>query len=192
MGTALLMTSTWRDAAACRNSTIDFVPTLSDEVPRHVIARLNLAAKAICATCEVREPCLQWAIEHEEHGIWGGTTATERAAMSGRANRQPDHIGPGTKSGPRTAEAVAIYAVLEDGDWHDREDLVDAVLAVLTDERARQIASTGGRGPVGVVTYRTKLAAARVSVSNVLSPLVRARRVARQGEHFRLVANPTS
>lgn len=187
MGTAL-MTSTWRELAACRNTSIDFVPTLSEDVPRHVIARLTLAAKAICATCEAREPCLQWAIDNEEHGVWGGTTATERAAMSGRPNRQPDHIGPGTKSGPRTPEAIAIYGVLEDGHWHDREDLVDAVLAVLTDERARMHASTGGRDPVRLVTYRVKLAAARVAVSNVLSPLVRSGRVARQGEHFRLVA----
>lgn len=191
MGTAL-MTSTWWDHAACRNSTIDFVPTLSEETPRHVIARLAIAAKAICATCEVREPCLQWAMDNEEHGVWGGTTATERAALSGRQNRQPDHIGPGTKSGPRTPEAIAVYSVLEDGHWHDREDLVDAVLAVLTDERARMHASTGGREPVRLVTYRVKLQAARVAVSNVLSPLVRTGRVAKQGDMFRFIGEVTA
>ena len=30
-------------------------------------------AKRVCAQCEVREQCLNWAIEHDERfGIWGG------------------------------------------------------------------------------------------------------------------------
>lgn len=39
-------------------------------------------AKAICATCPVQEQCLDYAIEHamtkDYHGIWGGTTHSER------------------------------------------------------------------------------------------------------------------
>lgn len=38
-------------------------------------------AKAECAKCPVRAGCLTWAIENDEHGIWGGTTEDERAAM---------------------------------------------------------------------------------------------------------------
>ena len=38
-------------------------------------------AKAICANCEVRDRCLEWAINREEFGVWGGTTARERAAI---------------------------------------------------------------------------------------------------------------
>lgn len=38
-------------------------------------------AKAICANCEVRDRCLEWAIKREEFGVWGGTTARERAAI---------------------------------------------------------------------------------------------------------------
>ena len=40
-----------------------------------------LRAKALCARCPAREECLEWAIRREEFGVWGGTTARERAAM---------------------------------------------------------------------------------------------------------------
>ena len=38
-------------------------------------------AKALCATCSVREPCFEWGLHHEQRGIWGGTTGRERKAM---------------------------------------------------------------------------------------------------------------
>lgn len=38
-------------------------------------------AKARCAGCPVRPRCLEWAILREEFGVWGGTTARERAAI---------------------------------------------------------------------------------------------------------------
>jgi WhiB family transcriptional regulator, redox-sensing transcriptional regulator len=38
-------------------------------------------AKAICGRCDVRERCLDFALENGEHGVWGGTTAEERRAL---------------------------------------------------------------------------------------------------------------
>ena len=38
-------------------------------------------AKGICAQCDLRVRCLEWAIAREEFGVWGGTTARERAAI---------------------------------------------------------------------------------------------------------------
>lgn len=35
-------------------------------------------AKSICRRCPFRAPCLAWALEHDERGIWGGTTHEER------------------------------------------------------------------------------------------------------------------
>lgn len=40
-----------------------------------------LKAKSLCARCACREKCLEWAIRREEFGVWGGTTARERAAI---------------------------------------------------------------------------------------------------------------
>lgn len=36
-------------------------------------------AKQLCEGCPVRAECLQWALDHEEFGVWGGTTEEERA-----------------------------------------------------------------------------------------------------------------
>lgn len=36
-------------------------------------------AKAVCDRCPVRKPCLEYALmNHEEYGVWGGTTARDR------------------------------------------------------------------------------------------------------------------
>jgi WhiB family redox-sensing transcriptional regulator len=38
-------------------------------------------ALAACQRCPVRSTCLAFALEHEEYGIWGGTTDRERMAL---------------------------------------------------------------------------------------------------------------
>ncbi len=39
-------------------------------------------AKAICAQCPVRRPCLEYALTiHEQHGIWGGLTEHDRRQL---------------------------------------------------------------------------------------------------------------
>ncbi|UYP20455.1 WhiB family transcriptional regulator [Rhodococcus sp. Z13] len=68
--TALL--DAFRDRQAqplCRSRDVDFF----DDAPE-AIAR----AKAVCASCPVREPCRdQAALAGEMHGVWGGLTPTE-------------------------------------------------------------------------------------------------------------------
>ena len=41
-------------------------------------------AKRFCAVCPVRNECLAYALEHFEHGVWGGTTEDERRALARR------------------------------------------------------------------------------------------------------------
>lgn len=44
-------------------------------------------AKAICAQCPVREPCLRYALRiREPHGIWGGLNETERNELLAARN----------------------------------------------------------------------------------------------------------
>lgn len=66
----------WRDDAACRTKPVSmFFPEsgpLSDD---------NRQALALCTTCPVRERCLEYAIDHREPGIWGGTLETERRRL---------------------------------------------------------------------------------------------------------------
>lgn len=40
-------------------------------------------AKLLCAGCPVRALCLQYAVEFEEFGVWGGSTPAERDALRG-------------------------------------------------------------------------------------------------------------
>ena len=39
-------------------------------------------AKSLCKTCAYTVKCLQWAIDNNETGIWGGTTEKERRRMA--------------------------------------------------------------------------------------------------------------
>ena len=37
------------------------------------------AARKLCASCPVKEPCLEYALAHRiDHGVWGGASERER------------------------------------------------------------------------------------------------------------------
>lgn len=51
-------------------------------------------AKRVCAACEVREPCLEYAlVERVDHGVWGGTSERERRRIL-RQRRQQAAAAP--------------------------------------------------------------------------------------------------
>jgi len=78
----------WRKAGACARADPDlFFPISSTGRALGQIAK----AKAICAACPVRQPCLDFALEHDlAHGIWGGTTPAERQEQ--RRERRPGSL----------------------------------------------------------------------------------------------------
>jgi WhiB family redox-sensing transcriptional regulator len=67
-------------------------------------------ARDICKSCELRDPCLAWALSRDEHGVWGATTRHERRrikegwAITERppAPRRRSH----TRVGPETHDQV--------------------------------------------------------------------------------------
>jgi WhiB family redox-sensing transcriptional regulator len=67
--------------AACRGAPTNlFFPERGDTA-------VVQAAKAICRSCPVLEPCRQHALAHPaERGIWGGLTASERVKARQRAH----------------------------------------------------------------------------------------------------------
>jgi len=75
----------WQAKAACRGpNTALFFPPSHFERKDDKEAREN-KAKAICATCPVKRPCLEYALRIKEpHGIWGGLNELERRALSTR------------------------------------------------------------------------------------------------------------
>lgn len=71
----------WRLAATCLGEDPDlFFPEAGES---------NREARAICARCPVRQPCLDWALANQapgqEVGVFGGTSGRERRRM--RANQ---------------------------------------------------------------------------------------------------------
>jgi WhiB family transcriptional regulator, redox-sensing transcriptional regulator len=65
----------WRDKGRCKGVDPEVFYPEDDEDP-------GFEAKEICATCPVRETCLEHAITaREKAGVWGGYTARERRRL---------------------------------------------------------------------------------------------------------------
>ena len=43
-------------------------------------------SRMICGNCVVKNECLEWAVRHEAHGMWGGTTPMERRKIRRQRN----------------------------------------------------------------------------------------------------------
>lgn len=68
----------WQEKSACRGMDSG-VFYLEDNARGAKKAKLIQEAKKICATCEVREQCLEYALEIQEpYGVWGGMSEEER------------------------------------------------------------------------------------------------------------------
>jgi WhiB family transcriptional regulator, redox-sensing transcriptional regulator len=69
----------WRDLSACRDTSPDlFFPVGTTGPAIEQIAQ----AKAVCNTCLVRQPCLEYAlVTNQDSGVWGGTSEEERRKL---------------------------------------------------------------------------------------------------------------
>jgi len=64
----------WMKDAACTGAdTSQFFPRSKKESFAPAIR--------ICQTCPVKEPCLQYALDTDQEGVWGGTTRLTRTRM---------------------------------------------------------------------------------------------------------------
>jgi WhiB family redox-sensing transcriptional regulator len=83
------METPWMNDGSCRDHPPEvFFP--SDGVGVTI-------AQRICATCPVREPCLEYALANRiDHGVWGATSERERRRIL-RARREPlEAYAPGS------------------------------------------------------------------------------------------------
>jgi len=66
----------WRAAGACLSADPDlFFPVATGPI---AVQQMTMARR-ICASCHVRQECLDFAMRSgETHGVWGGTTPDER------------------------------------------------------------------------------------------------------------------
>jgi hypothetical protein len=74
----------WMDKANCADTT-EHVKRLffADELAkrRGLPAEVPPEVDALCQACMIRVECQAWALDHDEHGVWGGTTRQQREAM---------------------------------------------------------------------------------------------------------------
>lgn len=74
----ILNTAEWMGQAVC--ATVDPEEWFPEKgVSAH-------QAKKICVTCPVIDECLQFALDNDETGIWGGTSHRQRRSMIRRAS----------------------------------------------------------------------------------------------------------
>ncbi len=68
----------WVSYAACRDSEADlFFPGPDGDTAE---------AKKVCASCAVRQQCLDYALTvRERYGVWGGTSERERRRLLRRS-----------------------------------------------------------------------------------------------------------
>jgi WhiB family redox-sensing transcriptional regulator len=75
----------WSQDALCRGTSPE--DWFSDVHPTESADTIATLLR-ICAQCPVRAQCLAHAVEHNEWGIWGGTTDDERRKLAGRGKRR--------------------------------------------------------------------------------------------------------
>lgn len=84
----------WRLRALCRSGAVDMYSANTE------------ALRLVCHACPERMACLQYAIRAERglgvkyrHGMWGGRTPRERAALDRRVRRAQQPIQHGSSAG---------------------------------------------------------------------------------------------
>jgi WhiB family transcriptional regulator, redox-sensing transcriptional regulator len=76
----------WRGRGACLSADPELFFPLSSAGPS--VEQLH-QAKTVCAGCQVRAECLEFALATRQvHGVWGGTSEDERQQfLAGRTSR---------------------------------------------------------------------------------------------------------
>jgi WhiB family redox-sensing transcriptional regulator len=76
----------WRRDAACRDEDPELFFPIGTTGP--AIDQAN-AAKRVCARCDVREECLEFALaSNQDAGVWGGLTEEERRSLRRQRQRR--------------------------------------------------------------------------------------------------------
>ncbi len=96
---AMFAPTPWMERANCRGMDAN----LFHPVRSGIAAKLVRQAKQVCDGCDVRDECLDYALEHNiKVGVYGGTTPDERRPMaSGDMRRRIRPIAHGTDRGYR-------------------------------------------------------------------------------------------
>jgi WhiB family transcriptional regulator, redox-sensing transcriptional regulator len=76
----------WRGRAACSTEDPELFFPIGTTGP--AVDQAD-AAKRVCASCEVREECLEFALAtNQDAGVWGGLTEDERRTLKRARQRR--------------------------------------------------------------------------------------------------------
>ena len=94
------LSTAWMEKGECRKHSTDL--DARKRLTKMFYGERNktetLAAKRMCAKCEVKEECLQYALDApHDNGIWGGTTPRERFKIR-RGQRTPNQYWEGASA----------------------------------------------------------------------------------------------
>jgi hypothetical protein len=83
---SLLQRPAWMAQGACRSGQAGVqngTPAAEHPAVNFFPGRGESAApaKAVCRRCPVRSPCLEFALEHDVSGVWGGTSERQRRQL---------------------------------------------------------------------------------------------------------------
>ena len=93
----------WRALAACMSADPDMFFPISSAGP--ALDQVS-HAKAFCAGCGVRQPCLDFALATgQTHGVWGGTTEEERQRLRRHRRVSAAPSGQSREAGQRPHRA---------------------------------------------------------------------------------------
>lgn len=100
----LIEPADWMDGAVCRQVDPElFFPEKGGT---------TVPAKRVCGGCDVKAECLAHAIQHgEQHGIWGGLSAHDRARLNGHRGRQSEATEwcPECERGPWSVRGLQVH-----------------------------------------------------------------------------------
>jgi WhiB family transcriptional regulator, redox-sensing transcriptional regulator len=76
----------WRGSAACTDEDPELFFPIGTTGP--AVDQAD-AAKQVCARCDVREQCLEFALStNQDAGVWGGLTEDERRTLKRARQRR--------------------------------------------------------------------------------------------------------
>ena len=74
---------TWREQANCLGKDVNIFFAEKGDAGAHALE----LAKKLCSVCEVKQECLDYALDNSiSVGIYGGVTATQRRELKRRRN----------------------------------------------------------------------------------------------------------
>lgn len=95
--------------------------------------------KDMCRRCELEGDCLEWALTHDEEGVWGGTTENERRNI--KRGRPPVRQRARTWTDQDTKDLVLNLTYR---DWSTEEIARELNISTRTVSRIRVAASEAG------------------------------------------------